>query len=103
MWPRVWPGERKKARSGMCLKTAVACSLLCSWLLPTVVVANVVPHSSGGQLVAEPMGVAEIAIVRKTLAIDLRPLDALPLCAVQFFSPAYALWRGAFTGSYDVP
>jgi hypothetical protein len=60
----------------MCLKTAVACSLLCSWLLPTVVVANVGPHSSGGQLVAEPMGVAEIAIVRETLAIDLRPLAA---------------------------
>ncbi len=72
---RMWsPLGKRASRSGICLKTAVVCSLFGSWLLPTVAVANVGPPSSGGQLVAEPMGVAEIAIVRETLAIDLRPL-----------------------------
>jgi hypothetical protein len=71
---RVWPRQVKWARSGMCLKTSAVCSFLWSSLLSMVAVANVGPPSSGGQLVAEPMGVAEIAIVRETLVIDLRPL-----------------------------
>lgn len=36
--------------------------------------ANVGPPSSGGQLVAEPQGVASVSITQETLSIDLRPL-----------------------------
>ena len=36
--------------------------------------ANVGPPASGGQIVAEPIGIKDIAIAHETLTIDLRPL-----------------------------
>ena len=43
-------------------------------LLPGLVQANVGPPSSGGQVVAEPVGIQEIEIRWEVLQIDLRPL-----------------------------
>lgn len=43
-------------------------------LCPARAVSNVGPPWSGGQLVAEPVGVIDIAIIHEELTIDLRPL-----------------------------
>jgi hypothetical protein len=43
-------------------------------LLPDLVQANVGPPSSGGQVVAEPVGIQEVEIRWEVLQIDLRPL-----------------------------
>lgn len=43
-------------------------------LLPDLVQANVGPPSSGGQVVAEPVGILEVEIRWEVLQIDLRPL-----------------------------
>ncbi len=43
-------------------------------LLPGLVQANVGPPSSGGQVVAEPVGIQEVEIRWEVLQIDLRPL-----------------------------
>jgi hypothetical protein len=56
--------------------------LVGQWLVLTLLLftavaqANMGRESSAGQLVAEPVGIKDIAIVRETLAIDLRPLAA---------------------------
>lgn len=42
--------------------------------IPAVAYANIGPPSTGGQVVAEPMGVVDVAIDRETLTLDLRPL-----------------------------
>ena len=53
-----------------------ACAVfgLAAW--PEITEANVGPPSWGGQLVAEPGGVANIDVVHETLSIDTRPLAA---------------------------
>ena len=51
--------------------------------VPTVSHANVGPPSSGGQVVAEPVGVVGVDITRETLTIDLRPLAANGLARVE--------------------
>ena len=43
-------------------------------VMPGTARANVGPPSSGGQPVAEPLGVASVSILREQLTIDLRPL-----------------------------
>ena len=43
-------------------------------LLPDLVQANVGPPSSGGQVVAEPVGIQQVEIRWEVLQIDLRPL-----------------------------
>jgi len=52
-------------------------------LVPAVVRANVGPPSSGGHVVAEPVGIEGVAITRETLTIDLRPLAANGLAQVE--------------------
>src|SRR5262245_11559887 len=47
---------------------------LAALLLVAPVRANVGPPSKGGQLVAEPTGLKDVAITRESLAVDLRPL-----------------------------
>jgi hypothetical protein len=55
------------------------CGLL---MLPDLVQANVGPPSSGGQVVAEPVGIQEIEIRWEVLQIDLRPLAENKLAIV---------------------
>src|SRR6516162_764034 len=43
-------------------------------LLPAMARANMGPPMSGGQIVAEPVGIKDVAITRETLVIDLQPL-----------------------------
>lgn len=52
-------------------------------LTPAVVRANAGPPSSGGNVVAEPVGIEDVAITRETLIIDLRPLAANGLAQVE--------------------
>jgi hypothetical protein len=53
-------------------------------LASTAARANVGPPSSGGQLVAEPVGVLrDVAITREALTIDLRPLAGNGLARVE--------------------
>ena len=52
-------------------------------IVPSSAHANVGPPSSGGQLVAEPVGVVGVDITRETLTIDLRPLSAHGLARVE--------------------
>ena len=51
-------------------------------MLPDLVQANVGPPSSGGQVVAEPVGIQEIEIRWEVLQIDLRPLAENKLAIV---------------------
>jgi len=60
---------RRRLRVWYC--HSVAFGLL---LLPSLVQANVGPPSSGGQVVAEPVGIQEVEIRWEVLRIDLRPL-----------------------------
>lgn len=69
-----------RSRSGRWLRLACGVGLL---LAPTSSPANVGPPSSGGQLVAEPAGIQDIAIRRESLNIDLRPLAANHLAEVK--------------------
>ena len=55
-------------------------------LLPDLVQANVGPPSSGGQVVAEPVGIQQVEIRWEVLQIDLRPL-ANSTHFVRKFSP----------------
>jgi len=43
-------------------------------LTPITVRANLGPPWSGGQIVAEPVGIKDVEITRESLTIDLRPL-----------------------------
>lgn len=52
-------------------------------LAPGVAHANIGPPSSGGHVVAEPVGVVGVAITNETLTIDLRPLAANGLAQVE--------------------
>jgi len=45
--------------------------------------ANVGPPSSGGQVVAEPVGIKDVEITRESLTIDLRPLATNGLAQVE--------------------
>lgn len=58
---------------GMGLGAALP-SLLALLLLPAAARANFGTIWSGGQVVAEPVGIIDVAITRETLTIDLRPL-----------------------------
>jgi hypothetical protein len=53
------------------------------FMAPVVARANVGPPSSGGQVVAEPVGVVGVEITRETLTIDLRPLAGNGLAQVE--------------------
>jgi len=52
-------------------------------MIPAVVQANVGPPSSGGQVVAEPVGMVGVDIRSETLIIDLRPLATNGLALVE--------------------
>lgn len=67
----------RRLQGWFCLLTA--CGLL---MLPDLVQANVGPPSSGGQVVAEPVGIQEIEIRWEVLQIDLRPLAENKLAIV---------------------
>lgn len=51
-------------------------------LAPYPVWGNVGPPSSGGQIVAEPVGIQDVEITREVLTIDLRPLATNRLAEV---------------------
>src|SRR2546423_13451981 len=54
--------------------------LLVGLVLPSLAFANVGPPSWGGQVVAEPTGLKDVAVTHETLTIDLRPLaDGKPV------------------------
>ncbi len=57
-----------------CKHLAIALAALGSLLLAWPALANVGPPSRGGQIVAEPTGLKDVAITRETLTIDLSPL-----------------------------
>ena len=56
---------------------------LITLMIPAVAHANVGPPSSGGHVVAEPVGVVGVDITRETLTIDLRPLAGNGLARVE--------------------
>lgn len=69
------PQKRCLARAGWLAVVLLA--------FPTMARANVGPPMSGGQIVAEPVGIKDIAITRETLLIDLRPLATGGLARVE--------------------
>ena len=64
-------------------KTRIPWLALVVLMLPAVARANVGPPSSGGHVVAEPVGIVDVAITRETLTIDLRPLAENGLAQVE--------------------
>jgi hypothetical protein len=68
-------------------------------LSPATARANMGPPSSGGQIVAEPVGIQDVEITRELLTIDLRPLAHNGLALVD---AAYHLHNHAGSKKLDL-